>query len=150
MQCKPKTGLLDNFLQQNSIDRDQSFVIGDRETDRELANRLGIGFLPVSKEHNWKKIADTILNKTRSATIKRQTKETRIELSVNFDEEPITEIKTPIAFFSHMLEQIAKHGGFGLQILAQGDVEVDDHHLIEDTALALGEALKKALAINGD
>ena len=142
---KPKTGLLDAFLQQNLIDRNQSYVIGDRETDRELANKLGISFLPVTKDHNWKKIADTILNKSRSAIIKRQTKETRIELSLNLDEEAITEIKTPLAFFSHMLEQIAKHAGFGLQIQAQGDVEVDEHHLIEDTALALGEALKKAL-----
>lgn len=142
---KPKTGLLDTFLQQNPIDRNQSWVIGDRETDRLLANNIGVAFLPVAKDHDWKKIAKTILNQKRSATIKRQTKETVIELSLNLDEESESSINTPIGFFSHMLEQIAKHGGFSLQINAMGDVEVDEHHLIEDTAIALGEALKKAL-----
>lgn len=142
---KPKTGLVDAFLQQNLIDRANSWVIGDRETDKELANNLGISFLPVANNHGWEKIAQTILNRERSATIIRQTKETSIELTVNLDMEISNSINTPIGFFSHMLEQIAKHGGFSLQIQTKGDVEVDEHHLIEDTAIALGEALKKAL-----
>lgn len=143
---KPKTGLLDTFLLQNIFERSKSWVIGDRETDKELANNLGVSFLPVSKQHPWPKVAEAILRQKRSAFIKRQTKETTIELKLNLDTEmATTSIKTPIAFFSHMLEQIAKHGGFSLHIEAQGDVDVDEHHLIEDTALTLGEGLKQAL-----
>ncbi|KTC93101.1 bifunctional histidinol-phosphatase/imidazoleglycerol-phosphate dehydratase HisB [Legionella drozanskii] len=140
---KPKTGLLDTFLMQNKFDRQRSWVIGDRETDRELANNIGVSFLPISQEQGWQGIAETILERT--ASIKRQTKETSIEVAVNLDSETASRINTPIGFFSHMLEQIAKHGGFSLQMNAQGDTEVDEHHLVEDTALALGEALKKAL-----
>ncbi|WED44540.1 bifunctional histidinol-phosphatase/imidazoleglycerol-phosphate dehydratase HisB [Legionella cardiaca] len=143
---KPKTGLLQNFLQETMIDRTHSWVIGDRDTDRELANNIGVSFLPVSSEHNWQKIAETILFRKRSTMISRNTKETAIEVVLSLDKEAPTIINTPIAFFSHMLEQVAKHGGFSLQIQAKGDVEVDEHHLIEDTALALGEAFKKALA----
>ena len=143
---KPKTGLLDAFLLQNTIERSKSWVIGDRETDKELANNLGVSFLPISQQHSWSKVAETILRQKRSAFIKRQTKETAVELKLNLDSETtISSIKTPIPFFSHMLEQIAKHGGFSLQIEAEGDTEVDEHHLIEDTALTLGEGLKEAL-----
>ncbi|KTD36081.1 histidinol-phosphatase/imisazoleglycerol- phosphat e dehydratase [Legionella nautarum] len=142
---KPKTGLLDAFLIQNQFDRLQSWVIGDRETDRELAQNIGVPFLPVSLEHNWQLIAETILAQQRTASIKRQTKETVIEVALNLDSEAANCINTPIGFFSHMLEQIAKHGGFSLQVNAQGDTEVDEHHLVEDTGLALGEAFKKAL-----
>lgn len=147
-QCncrKPKTGLLDTFLQQNAIDRKQSWVIGDRQTDKELAQNLGIAFLPIQINHGWKAVVQTILQQERTAAIQRQTKETAIELRVNLDAELENKIHTPIGFFSHMLEQIAKHGGFGLQVHAEGDIEVDEHHLIEDTAIALGEALKQAL-----
>ncbi|ARG97304.1 bifunctional histidinol-phosphatase/imidazoleglycerol-phosphate dehydratase HisB [Legionella micdadei] len=145
-QCrKPKTGLLDSFLLNTIIDRNQSWVIGDRESDKELAQNIGISFLPVSREHTWQQIVETILFQQRSASIKRQTKETSIEVSLNLDTETPCRISTPIGFFSHMLEQIARHGGFSLQVKAQGDTEVDEHHLVEDTALALGEALKKAL-----
>lgn len=142
---KPKTGLLENFLTENPVDRSNSWVIGDRETDKKLAENLAVGFLPVAENHNWRQITDTLLAQKRSALVKRQTKETRIELSLILDEEATTRINTPIGFFSHMLEQIAKHGGFALQLDAQGDIEVDEHHLIEDTAITLGEALKKAL-----
>lgn len=142
---KPKTGLLDAFLQQNSLDRKQCWVIGDRPTDKELAQNIGVAFLPINATYGWKAVAQTILQQERTAIIQRQTKETTIELQVNLDAELENKIQTPIGFFSHMLEQIAKHGGFGLQVQAKGDVEVDEHHLIEDTAIALGEALKKAL-----
>ncbi|CDZ79030.1 Histidine biosynthesis bifunctional protein HisB [Legionella massiliensis] len=142
---KPKTALLDSFLVENPIDRSNSWVIGDRATDKELADNLGVGFLPVAANHNWQQIAETILGKKRSASVKRQTKETKIELSLSLDAEATTRINTPIGFFSHMLEQVAKHGGFALQIEALGDIEVDEHHLVEDTAITLGEALKKAL-----
>ncbi|KTD19327.1 histidinol-phosphatase/imisazoleglycerol-phosphate dehydratase [Legionella lansingensis] len=142
---KPKTGLLINFLQQTTIDRDNSWVIGDRDTDRELAENLGIAFLPVTSSHGWQEITRVILNRERTATIVRRTKETLLELSLTLDKEAPSKIDTPIGFFSHMLEQVAKHGGFSLCVKAKGDVDVDEHHLIEDSAIALGEALKKAL-----
>lgn len=146
-QCrKPRTGLLDHWLRDNDFDKDNSWVIGDRETDRELAENIGLPYLPVSNEHSWQNIADRILNSKRTASVQRLTKETQISITMCLDSNEDSTIETPIPFFSHMLEQIAKHGGFCVQLHATGDLVVDDHHLIEDTALALGEALKKALA----
>lgn len=147
-QCdcrKPKTGLLDQFMKETTIDKTSSCVIGDRETDRQLADNLGLKFLPLSKDHGWDKISHTLFNNKRTAVIKRKTKETNIELALVLDTDHNSLINSPIPFFNHMLEQIAKHGGFNLELCANGDVEVDDHHLIEDIAIALGEALKQAL-----
>ncbi len=142
---KPNTGLVDQFMRQTPFDKTCSWVIGDRDTDRGLAENMGINFLPVSKEHSWSQIAFTILNKNRCAVIKRTTRETDIDLKLQLDVDQCSAINTPLPFFNHMLEQIAKHAGFDLAIQANGDIEVDDHHLIEDTAIALGEALKTAL-----
>jgi imidazoleglycerol-phosphate dehydratase / histidinol-phosphatase len=147
-QCncrKPKTGLLDQFMKETMIDKASSYVIGDRETDQQLADNLGLKFLPISKEHGWNKISHSLCNNERTAVIKRKTKETNIELTLVLDADHNNLINTPIPFFNHMLEQIATHGGFNLELYANGDVEVDDHHLIEDIAIALGEALKQAL-----
>ncbi|CEK10448.1 bifunctional histidinol-phosphatase/imidazoleglycerol-phosphate dehydratase HisB [Legionella hackeliae] len=142
---KPKAGLLLDFLKDTLIDRNNCWVIGDRDTDRQLADNIGVSFLPVNNEHGWDKIAQTILSQKRSGLIRRITKETEIEVKLTLDNNACTKIDTPIGFFSHMLEQIAKHGGFGLEIQAKGDTQVDEHHLIEDTALALGETFKQAL-----
>ena len=142
---KPKTGLLEDYLQKIPINFDRSWVIGDRDSDRQLAENLGIAYLPISVNHDWKQVADVILTQSRQGVVTRKTKETAIDLTVTLDSDQPNVINTPIAFFSHMLEQIAKHGGFALQLTAEGDTEVDDHHLIEDTAIALGEALKMAL-----
>lgn len=142
---KPKTGLLDQFMRETPINKTCSWVIGDRDTDRKLADNLGVLFLPISQKFGWEQITQTILNKKRTATIKRKTKETEINLSVILEADQSSSILSPLPFFNHMLEQIAKHGGFNLQLHASGDVEIDDHHLIEDTAIALGEALKEAL-----
>ncbi len=142
---KPKTGLLDQWIKQNTFDRKASWVIGDRDSDRELADNLRVQFLPVSKEHTWNEIARTLLNNQRNAEVNRITKETAINLTLTLDSDQTEKIQTPLPFFNHMLEQIAKHGGFNLGLKASGDIEVDDHHLIEDTAIALGEALKQAL-----
>ncbi len=131
-QCncrKPKTGLVDEFLAKNIINKDNSWVIGDRETDKELAANLGIAYLPISKNHGWKDLANAILANQRSASIKRQTKETDIEVVIKLDSEEESAINTSIGFFSHMLAQVAKHGGFYLKINAKGDLEVDEHHL---------------------
>lgn len=142
---KPKTGLLDDFLARTDIDKANSWMIGDRNTDRLLADNMGISWLPVSKQHGWDDIAITLLKPQRCATVNRKTNETNIILSLSLDDEQPNRVDTPIAFFSHMLDQIAKHGGFSLQLQAEGDLQVDDHHLIEDTALALGEAMRQAL-----
>ncbi len=142
---KPRTGLLDDFLKQQTLNRDRSWVIGDRDSDRLLAQSLGLGFLAISKTQGWKDVVGAILNQSRTASIARTTNETSIELTVTLDADVPSVIRTPIGFFSHMLEQIARHGGFQLQLEASGDVFVDEHHLIEDTAIALGEALKCAL-----
>ncbi|MDP1603890.1 MAG: bifunctional histidinol-phosphatase/imidazoleglycerol-phosphate dehydratase HisB [Legionella sp.] len=147
-QCacrKPKTGLLDDFLKYNRIDSTNSWMIGDRETDRQFASNLGLPYLPINQKNSWKTVAETILQRTRQATIVRKTNETTICLTITLDSDEPCQIKTPIGFFSHMLEQIAKHGGFCLKVEASGDMVVDEHHLIEDTALAFGEALQKAL-----
>ncbi|KTD00936.1 bifunctional histidinol-phosphatase/imidazoleglycerol-phosphate dehydratase HisB [Fluoribacter gormanii] len=142
---KPKTGLVDQFLKERVINNSCSWVIGDRETDRQFADSLGIKFLPISQQHGWVQVTQTILNQKRTAVIQRKTKETDINLTLILDMDQNSVISTPLPFFNHMLEQVAKHGGFNLELCANGDVEVDDHHLIEDTAIALGEGLKKAL-----
>ena len=142
---KPKTGLLDEFMRDVDIDKSASWVIGDRETDRGLANNLGLAFDLIDTDRSWEVVTAEILSQGRKSVIKRKTKETNIDLKLSLDSDQTSNINTPIAFYSHMLEQIAKHGGFDLELIATGDTEVDDHHLIEDTAIALGEALKEAL-----
>ncbi|MFA5960190.1 MAG: HAD-IIIA family hydrolase [Tatlockia sp.] len=148
-QCKcpkPNTGLLDSFLMQNAIDRSKTWVIGDEECDKELALNLGVSYLPRSEEHGWPQIAETILQQKRFASLRRQTAESTIDLRLSLnDQAPVTCIKTPIPFFSHMVEQIAKQGGFSLHLEAKDDTDLDYHHLIEDTGATLGEALKQAL-----
>jgi len=142
---KPKTGLVDQFMKENLIDKNYSWVIGDRETDKELAMNIDVQFLPVSSIHTWTDIVQTIIKKLRSASIIRVTKETNIELELSLDCDQQSLINTPLPFFNHMLEQVAKNAGFDLHVQVKGDIEVDDHHLVEDVALALGEALKNAL-----
>jgi len=142
---KPKTALLETLLREGDIDKQNSWVIGDRESDKELAKNIDVSFLAISKEQTWAEVVTSILNTSRSATVSRVTKETAINLSLCLDSNSPGMINTPLPFFNHMLEQVATHGGFNLVIDASGDIEVDDHHLIEDTALALGEALKTAL-----
>lgn len=138
---KPKIGLLTDY----PLDKKQSWMIGDRESDRQFASNLGISFLPINTEQGWTEVVQSILQSKRRATIRRRTNETSIALTVTLDTNEPSQIKTPIGFFSHMLEQIARHGGFCLQLEAEGDTEVDEHHLIEDVAIALGEAMRSAL-----
>ncbi len=142
---KPKPGLLGDFLANNNVNVSQSWVIGDRETDSEFAKNIGISFLKITDTFGWNKIQRYILEQNSVVTLNRTTKETAIEVCINTLDCELSEIKTPIPFFSHMLEQIGKHGGFGLRLQASGDVDVDDHHLIEDTALLLGDAIKQIL-----
>ena len=144
---KPKTGLLDEYLSANPIDKQASYVIGDRETDLELARNLGLRGLRIGfgRGESWEEIATALTNSERAARISRTTKETDIVVEVNLDRESPIVVSTGLGFFDHMLEQIAKHGGFSLQLSCKGDLHIDEHHTVEDCALALGQALKAAL-----
>ena len=146
---KPRAGLLTRYLAETSIDLAGSAVIGDRPTDLELAERIGVrGFLvapTAGHERTWAGIAEALCLSDRRAVVERNTKETRIRVTVNLDAPGPTLIDTGIGFFDHMLEQIARHGGFALGINCDGDLEVDEHHTVEDTALGLGAALRQAL-----
>ena len=146
---KPRTGLLTRFLAAHDIDLQASAVIGDRETDMQLAERIGVRGLLVNCKHpdvlTWPQIVDVLCRSERSAIVTRDTYETRIEAAVNLDSTRDTAISTGIGFFDHMLEQVAKHGGFGLRLTCDGDLEVDEHHTVEDVAICLGTALRDAL-----
>lgn len=139
---KPHLGLVRDYLDPQRMQRELSFVIGDRQTDLELARNMGIqGF----RLGSWAEFLAIIRNSKRRATEIRRTKETQISVTVNLDETLEPRIKTGLGFFDHMLEQLGKHGGFTLAVEATGDLHIDEHHLVEDTALALGKALKTAL-----
>lgn len=142
---KPATGLLTRYLIDNPIDSQRSAVIGDRETDVTLADNLGIQGFKLGDAWNWVTIADELCLQPRRASVVRKTNETAIEVSVNLDSASEVRLETGIGFLDHMLEQISRHGGIGLNIVCRGDLHIDDHHSVEDIALALGEALRNAL-----
>jgi imidazoleglycerol-phosphate dehydratase/histidinol-phosphatase len=158
---KPGIALLSEFFSDN-YDLENSFVIGDRSTDVELAKNLGCKAIYLSDDceilkekelsescalqtMSWDKITEFLFAGERTATIKRTTKETDILIHLNLDGSGKCCIDTGIKFFDHMLDQIGKHSGSDLTIKVKGDLEVDEHHTIEDTAIALGEAFGKAL-----
>ena len=165
---KPRTGMLTKYLNNPEYDLENSFVLGDRITDVELAKNLGSKAIFIKNEENlggseiassveelattialtttcWKTIYEFLKLEERTASIIRKTNETDIAITVNLDGMGKSKIDTGIAFFDHMLDQIARHGQMDLDILVKGDLEVDEHHTIEDTAIALGEVFAKAL-----
>ena len=161
---KPKTGMLSAYLDNADYDLENSFVIGDRITDMELAANLGAKGILLQNDARMataipNALTDTIALKTtawsevytllkaggRRVSHERKTKETAIEIDLNLDGTGESSIDTGIAFFDHMLDQLARHGGVDLKLTTKGDLEIDEHHTIEDTAIALGEAFGKAL-----
>ena len=165
---KPRTGMLTKYLSNPDYDLANSFVLGDRLTDVELAKNLGAkaifmnmadgaGSTEISSKReeldetiilqttDWKRIYEFLKLEARSASITRKTHETDIFINVNLDGTGKSKIDTGIAFFDHMLDQISRHGQMDLEIKVKGDLEVDEHHTIEDTAIALGEVFAKAL-----
>jgi len=165
---KPRTGMLTKYLNNPEYDLENSFVLGDRLTDVELAKNLGakaifmndtdgagsneisakreeLNETIVLQSMDWKKIYEFLKLEARSASITRKTNETDIYINLNLDGTGKSKIDTGIAFFDHMLDQISRHGQMDLEITVKGDLEVDEHHTIEDTAIALGEVFAKAL-----
>jgi imidazoleglycerol-phosphate dehydratase/histidinol-phosphatase len=144
---KPKTGLVEQYVRDSGMDPASSAVIGDRDTDLQFATNLGVRGLRVrrngSSEETWPAIVQALT--ARRAHVERRTKETNIDVQVNLDATAPIHIVTGIGFFDHMLEQLAKHGGFSLELRCQGDLQIDEHHTVEDCGLALGEALRRAL-----
>lgn len=141
---KPGIGMFGKYLT-GEYDMSASYVIGDRATDAALARNLGCKALLLDKDNGWKEIAEIIRRGERRATIERTTRETAIRVCVDLDGRLESTISTGLNFFDHMLDQIAHHSGIGLQIEARGDLKVDEHHTMEDVAIALGQALHQAL-----
>jgi len=147
---KPGIGLMLGFLQDRTIDWSRSAMIGDRETDLEFAGNLNIRGFQLKTEQfggewDWDGIAHALADAPRQSTITRNTRETKIKVTLDLDATTEPKISTGLPFFDHMLEQIGKHGGFSLEIKADGDLHIDEHHTIEDTAIVLGQALREAL-----
>ena len=161
---KPRTGLLSHYIK-GGFDIENSYVIGDRLTDMELAKNLGAKGIFIANDEalgaeevqedlsntidfkttDWERIYRFLKLKARTVTRERKTHETSIALRLNLDGTGRSEISTGIAFFDHMLDQLARHGGMDIRLNVQGDLQVDEHHTIEDTAIVLGEAIAEAL-----
>ncbi len=143
---KPGTGMLTKYIDNPEYDLANSYVIGDRETDAQLAENLGCKALILGKDGmTWEKIAELLFAGERTASITRTTHETDITVSLNLDGTGKCDIQTGLGFFDHMLEQIGRHGMMDLYVRCNGDLHVDEHHSIEDTGIVLGECLLKAL-----
>ena len=149
---KPNTGLVRKYMDNPEYDIANSYVIGDRETDRKFAENIGCKFLQINSAaadteaaSSWERTTAIAFGGERTAEVQRTTKETDILVRVDLDGSGRCDIQTGLGFFDHMLEQIGKHGQIDLTVRCNGDLHVDEHHTIEDTALALGECLLKAL-----
>jgi len=146
---KPQLGMVKDYLSLPQLDRTRSYVIGDRVTDLILAENMGIAGIQITPENNWRRITQQLLGHCRQGSCNRKTKETEIQTQVILDSSGSSprsqKISTGIGFLDHMLEQLSYHGGLSTSIQVKGDLHIDDHHTVEDTAITLGAAIKKAL-----
>ena len=147
---KPQIGLVLPYLKGRTIDWARSAVVGDRRTDVQLADNMGIRAFQLRTaqfggEWDWAGIAHALADAPRVARVVRRTRETQIEVAIDLDRAAEPRIETGLGFFDHMLEQLGKHGGFALELTCEGDLHIDEHHTVEDSALALGQALREAL-----
>lgn len=147
---KPGIGLALHYLRDRSIDLARSAMVGDRDTDLAFAANMGIrGFKLRSPQFggdwDWTGIAHELVDAPRRASVRRDTRETRVRIDIDLDRVSEPKVATGLPFFDHMLEQLGKHGGFALEVETRGDLHIDEHHTVEDTALALGQALREAL-----
>ncbi|MFP7721826.1 bifunctional histidinol-phosphatase/imidazoleglycerol-phosphate dehydratase HisB [Lysobacter sp. A3-1-A15] len=147
---KPGIGLALPYVQDRSIDWSRSAMVGDRETDNAFARNLGIRPFQLRTaqfggDWDWPGIAHALVDAPRMARVVRRTRETEIEVSVDLDRAGEPRVDTGLGFLDHMIEQLGKHGGFALELKCEGDLHIDEHHTVEDSALALGQALREAL-----
>jgi imidazoleglycerol-phosphate dehydratase/histidinol-phosphatase len=143
---KPGIGLVLDYLKSGELDLEDSWVIGDRETDMQLAENMGIGGIRLGEGfEDWRAVTHRLVNRPRQARVERRTRETDIRVFVDLDAGGRSEVSTGIGFFDHMIDQLATHGDFNLELTCRGDLDVDEHHTVEDCALALGQALHQAL-----
>lgn len=147
---KPNIGLVVPMLRDRRIDWARSAMVGDRETDNAFAHNLGIRAFQLRTpqfggEWDWAGIAHALVDAPRIARVERNTRETRVAVEVDLDRAAEPQVRTGLGFFDHMVEQLGKHGGFALSLRCEGDLHIDEHHTVEDSALALGAALREAL-----
>ena len=143
---KPGTGMVKKYMDEDNVDIAGSYVIGDRESDAQLAENMGCKSLILGKNGvTWNKIAEILFAGERIAEVHRVTKETDVFVRLNLDGSGKCDVTTGLGFFDHMLEQIGHHGMIDITVHTKGDLYVDEHHTIEDTGLALGECILKAL-----
>jgi imidazoleglycerol-phosphate dehydratase / histidinol-phosphatase len=142
---KPGLGLVRHYLGDGALDRARSAVVGDRATDVEFAANLGVRGLRIGEDGDWAAIANALIDAPRTARIERATRETRIAVRIDLDHAARPVVRTGIGFFDHMIEQLGVHGGFAIELECAGDLDIDEHHTVEDSALALGQALREAL-----
>lgn len=150
---KPGTALMTALLKDRSVDWQRSVMVGDRETDRQFADNLGIPAYLLSSRTgeagahavDWSQIAHELVDRPRTARVERVTSETAIRVGVDLDQAGRSHIATGVGFLDHMLDQLAKHGGFSMDVACEGDLHIDEHHSVEDVAIAVGEAIREAL-----
>ena len=142
---KPGIGMVLPYLRDRGVDLAGSAMVGDRETDMQFAAALGVRGFRFGRDWDWAGIAHALAGAPRIARVDRGTRETRVEVAVDLDRVADARVATGLGFFDHMLEQLGKHGGFALDLRVVGDLRVDEHHTVEDAALALGQALREAV-----
>ena len=142
---KPGVGLVRHYLGVGQLDREHSAVIGDRETDLEFARNIGIRGVRIDASNDWPAIARSLLDAPRSAHVERVTRETRITVDIDLDSTARPRVETGIGFLDHMIDQLGVHGGFEIKLRCKGDLHIDEHHTVEDCALAIGQCLREAL-----